>query len=86
MILENFKIWWNIIDDAEKCKHIKNFAINMNNTHKRMVKATKAEIDFGPNRRGSRGGRFTTLNATSQRATSAYLELVDELKYMIKLL
>ena len=86
MISENFKTSWQKIDAVEKCKHIKDFAVNMNNTHKRMMKATQAEVDFGFNRSGVRGGKFTTLNANSQKATSSYLGLVEELKYMISYL
>jgi hypothetical protein len=47
MVSEKFKTWWLKYDDVEKCKYIKEFAVNTNNAHKKMVNATRREMEFG---------------------------------------
>ena len=65
-ISERFKTWWNKYDDVEKCRLIKDKAIEVNSNHKRMVKASNAEFQYTGSRTGVRGGKHTTLSARAQ--------------------
>jgi hypothetical protein len=78
-----YKEWFAKYDDVEKCKLIKDKAMKVNNNHKKMVNATRREMEYGFNRVGVRGGKFTSLVANSQNATQTYLRTVEELKYMV---
>lgn len=51
-----------------------------------MDKASKAELDYGFNRIGVRGGKFTSLNAKAGNCAKMYYGCEEELKLMIKLL
>ncbi len=85
-VSEKFKQWWRSQDDVERCRLIKDKAIEVNNNHKKRVRALDQEMAYGFNRTGPRGGRFTRLVANSQNATEAYLRSVDELQYMVSTL
>ena len=49
-------------------------------------KATKAELEYGFNRIGIRGGKFTSLNAKADNCARMYDGCEDALKLMVKLL
>lgn len=85
-ISERFKTLWRSQDDVNRCELIKNTAISVNRQHKKMIISNKAELEYGFNRTGIRGGKFTTLNANSQNTTRIYLELLEQLKYMVSTL
>ncbi len=74
--------WWASQDDVNRCRLIKEKSIDVNRQHKRMVKAMEKRMEYGFNRSGQRGGRFTSLAAHEERCTTAYLDAVSELKYM----
>ena len=82
-ISEKFKTWWRKYDDVEKCRLIKEKAMEVNGNHKKMVKASNAEFQYTGCRTGVRGGKRTTLSANSQTATEFYFRSADELKYMV---
>lgn len=86
MISDKFKEWWRKYDDVEKLKLISKKAIELKNISLRQKKALDAELDFGLNRTGLRGGKFTSLIAKSQNLTKLYLDTYDELKYMVSTL
>jgi len=82
MISDKLKEWWRKYDDVEKCRLIKEKATILNNHHKRMVNSTRAEMQYGFNRVGIRGGKFTSLSAKAQNNTRMYLDCLEEFKYM----
>lgn len=82
-ISEKFKTWWRKYDDVEKCRLIKEKAIEVNNNHKKMVRAFSAECNYTGYRTGVRGGKITKLYANSQTATNFYIRSAGELKYMV---
>lgn len=82
MISDKFKDWWRKHDDVEKLKLISKKAIELKSISLRRKKALDAELDFGLNRTGLRGGKFTSLSAKSQNLTKCYLDAIEELKYM----
>lgn len=51
-----------------------------------MEKATKSELEYGFNRVGIRGGKFTSLNAKADNCARMYDGCVEALKLMVKLL
>ena len=83
MNLEKYLEWYNKFDEIEKLKLISKKSIQVKSIALRRKKALDAEIDFGFNRVGTRGGKFTSLNANSQRITRSYIDAKDELKIMI---
>lgn len=86
MISKRYMDWWQSNILADKIRIIKDKAIEVNKAHKRMLKANHREMEYGLNRTGLRGGKFTTLAANSQRITESYLDAIEELKYMVKTL
>jgi hypothetical protein len=82
-ISESFKTWWRKYDDVEKCRLIKDKSIEVNNKHKKMIKASNAEFNYTGCRTGIRGGKKTTLSAKAQVSTRIYLDSLDELKFMV---
>ena len=82
-ISEKFKTWWRKYDDVEKCRLIKEKAMEVNSNHKKMVKASNTEFQYSGCRTGVRGGKRTTLAANSQALIELYYRSVDELKYMV---
>lgn len=78
----DFKTWWATQDDVNRCLLIKNKAIEINRLHKKMVKASDGRMEYGFNRVGIRGGKFTSLAAHEERCTHDYLEAVKDFKYM----
>lgn len=85
-ISEKLKTWWEKHDDVEKCKLVKDKAMEVNSNHKKMMKASNAEFNFTGCRTGVRGGKRTSLTARSQVAIEFYHRSVDELKYMVSTL
>lgn len=83
MVSEKYKQWWGDQPFEKKPELIKNKALELNRIHKSLRKATKAEMDFGFNRTGPRGGRFTSLNAKSERYAKSYHDCADQLKFMV---
>ena len=82
-VSEKFKEWWRKYDDSERCRLIKEKAIEVEKLYKRMIKANEASLKYGFNRKGIRGGRFTTLEATCDKAAKVYVDTINDLKYMI---
>lgn len=80
---DKFKNWWRKYDDVEKCRLIKDKSIEVNNNHKKMVKASDSEFNSNASRKGIRGGKRTSLIAKSQTAIETYYNSLDELKYMV---
>lgn len=78
-----FKDWFQNQSQLEKTDSIKKFAIRLHNLRKSLDKATKAELEYGFNRVGIRGGKFTSLNAKSDNCARMYMQCEDELTYMI---
>ncbi len=56
----------------------------MNNNHKRMLKATRNELNYPPNRIGRRGGKFTSLVARATNASKTFYDSLEELQYMTR--
>lgn len=83
MISDKYKEWWRKYDDVEKFKLISKKAIECKNLALRREKALKAELDFGFNRTGKRGGKFTSLNAKSLNITKLFLNAEEELRFMV---
>ncbi len=79
-----FKDWFESQDSLSKTDSIKKFSIRLHNLKKSMDKATKSELEYGFNRVGIRGGKFTSLNAKACNCTRMYLACELELKYMVK--
>lgn len=86
MSVKEFEFWFNSFDDEKKINQIKSKAIEVNNNFKIMQKHLSNEINGNNNRIGARGGKFTSLVCNSQRATETYLDSVNMLKTMTKLL
>jgi len=79
-----FKDWFESQDKTSKTDSIKKFAIRLNSLKKSLDKATKAELEYGFNRIGIRGGKFTSLNAKADNCARMYVQCEEELKYMIR--
>jgi len=79
-----FKEWFDKQDKSSQTDSIKKFAIHLNRLKKSLDKATKAELEYGFNRIGVRGGKFTSLNAKADNCAKMYSQCEDELKYMVK--
>lgn len=79
-----FQDWFNSQESISKVDSIKKFAIRLHALKKSMDKATKSEFEYGFNRVGIRGGKFTSLNAKACNCTRMYLQCEEELKFMIK--
>lgn len=84
MNYEKYLEWYNKFDEIEKLKIISKKTLELKNYSIRREKALKAELDYGFNRVGVRGGKFTTLYSRSQRITELYLQSKEELKFLIK--
>ena len=85
-ISTKFAFWFQSLSKSEKVENIKKFSINLNRLYKSMEKATKSEMQYGFNRVGMRGGKFTSLNAKADNCARMYQQCESELKYMIKFL
>ncbi len=81
-----FVDWFTSQEKTEKTDSIKKFAIRLNSLKKSLDKATKAELEYGFNRIGIRGGKFTSLNAKADNCARMYQQCEEELKYMIRAL
>lgn len=68
------------IEEKKKC--IKRFEKRLKELHKQRQKALQNEIEYGFNRRGTRGGRFTTLNAKAQNVSRLYFDCEEDIKFM----
>jgi hypothetical protein len=83
---EKLKEWFCSLDKTTQIQQIKIMSIRLYNLKKSMDNAIKAELDYGFNRVGTRGGKFCSLNAKAQNSTEMYLDCEESLKLMIKLL
>ena len=83
---EKLKEWFLSLDKTTQIQHIKKTSIRLCYLKKTMDKANSAELAYGFNRIGIRGGKFTSLNAKSSNCARMYYSCEDELKIMIKLL
>lgn len=79
-----FAEWFLNLTELEKTDNIKKFAIRLSSLRKSLDKATKAELDYGFNRIGIRGGKFTSLNAKADNCARMYEQCKFELKYMTR--
>ncbi|HJS00517.1 MAG TPA: hypothetical protein VJ780_06250 [Flavobacterium sp.] len=79
----NFIEWFESQDKGSRIDSIKKFAIRLDKLKKSLDKANKAELDYGFNRVGIRGGKFTSLNAKSDNCARMYFMCEEELKYMV---
>lgn len=83
---EKLTEWFLSLDKTTQIEQIKKMSIRLYSLKKTMDKSTKAEFEYGFNRIGIRGGKFTSLNAKAQNNTRMYLDCEDSLKLIIKLL
>lgn len=83
---EKLKEWFLSLDKTTQIQEVKKMSIHLCSLKKSMDKSTKAEFEYGFNRTGIRGGKFTSLNAKSQNNTRMYLDCEDSLKLIVKLL
>ena len=86
MISKQFEKYWHMISNNQKYSLIKDKGIEMNNLHKRLLKATEKELAYPPNRIGRRGGKFTSLVKNSTQASKSFYDSLEELQYMTKTL
>lgn len=83
---EKLKEWFQSLDQLSKVEHIKKQSIRLHSLKKSMDKAVSAEYNYGFNRVGVRGGKFTSLNAKSCNCTRMFLDCEETLKYIVNLL
>ena len=83
MLNDRYKKWYESLDYSEKHAAIKDKAIELNKNHKKVNKASDTEFCFNGCRTGIRGGRMTTLQANTARASKAYNDSRYELEYMV---
>jgi len=81
-----FVSWFKSKDKASQVEAVKQYSIRLHSLKKSMDKSVKAEYEYGFNRIGIRGGKFTTLNAKASNCTKMYFQCEDELKQIVKLL
>lgn len=74
------------LSDLEKLTFLRDSVNSTIRNLKSKEKATKAEYEFGFNRVGVRGGKYTSLEAKSMNTTKAYLDGVDLIKNISKLI
>ena len=82
-ISNQFKDWWVKYDEIERVSYVFEKSKQLKAYQTKQQKALKAEMSYGFNRVGQRGGKFTTINARAQNCTRMYLQCLDELKYMV---
>ena len=83
---EKLKEWFLSLDKPSKLEHIKKTSTRLISLHKAMTKASKAELYYGFNRVGVRGGKFTSLNAKASNCAKMYYDCEEEIKFITKLL
>lgn len=83
---EKLTEWFLSLDKATQIEQIKKHSIQLHSYKKSMEKATKAELEYGFNRVGVRGGKFTSLNAKADNCARMYDGCEEALKLMVKLL
>jgi len=83
---EKLTEWFLSLDKATQIETIKKFSIRLCSLKKSMDKATKAEYEYGFNRIGIRGGKFTSLNAKASNCARMYYDQEESLKLIIQLL
>lgn len=83
MISDKLKAWWHVQDDINRHAIIAKKQRELHAAHKRMVKASEAEMRCTVPRSGPRGGKLTTLQARTMRATESYLNLLEEFKFFV---
>ena len=84
MLNERYKKWFRALAHSEKLVAIKDKAIAVNKSYKKLMRASDAEYSYKGSRTGIRGGKKTTLSSNTSRASQEYNELIDELRYMAK--
>lgn len=72
--------------DLERLLFLRKYLNQAISDLKRKDKAAKAELDYGFNIIGLRGGKFTSLNAHSQRCTKSYLESIEMMKIVAEII
>lgn len=82
-VSQKFKEWWRKYDDVERIRLIKKKMTELSQHKRRMDKANDTYLFSMSQRTGIRGGRNTTLDAASYRASKAYLDSLEELKWMV---
>jgi UV DNA damage repair endonuclease len=90
-VSNQFKEWYRKYDDSEKCRLVKEKSIQVNNAHKRFVKALKAEqnsssVRVAKQHSNGHGGKMASLSTQTSRTAKTYQDLSDELKYMVAVL
>lgn len=83
---EKLKEWFLSLDKATQIEEVKKHSIILNRLKKSLDKATKAELDYGFNRVGIRGGKFTSLNAKASNCARMYYDCEESLKFIVNLL
>ena len=81
---DKYKEWWNSLSDIKKHNHFRKQANELYKAYNQFLLALKKSADYGNNRVGIRGGRFTTLMAKTENKSKLYYDLLEELNYIIK--
>lgn len=83
---DKLKEWFLSLDKTTHVEQIKKHSIRLHSLKKSLDKATKAEYEYGFNRIGIRGGKFTSLNAKADSCARMYSDCEESLKLIVKLL
>lgn len=76
----------NTLNDLDKLILLKDTVNSAIRCFKAKEKSQKAEYEYGFNRVGVRGGKFTTLAANSQRNAESYFKSLEMVKIISKLI
>ena len=82
-ISEKLIKFYNNLSKIEKTNLIKKYSINLHKINNQMTKALDSELKYGFERRGLRGGKFTSINAKSSNLSKSFFVCEIELKFMI---
>jgi hypothetical protein len=72
------------LDDLEILVLLRNTVNACIRDYKKKENAVKAEVDYGFNRKGVRGGKYTTLDAQTVRYSAAYSDDISLIKEIVR--
>lgn len=83
---DKLKEWFLSLDKIAQLQEIKKMSIRLCSLKKSLDKAIKSELEYGFNRIGIRGGKFTSLNAKSDNCARMYFQCQEDFKFIVRLL
>lgn len=83
---ERLKKHFNTLTEEEKLNYCKKQLATVISNFKKKEKAVKAEFEYNGDRKGIRGGKFTSLSSNAVTNTQMYFSSLEDLKTIIELI